>query len=472
MNDSLSALPQGKSSPVFFLRLAGHVFFLLLFLLAMVYAVERVSHVDAAWQFWERVNGGTFVYPESRYGVILSELPLWLAVKAGLPFNALVYINSGSYIVLYYGIWLLCVYRLKNMAAGTAVLFALCLGIKLTFLHTVTESHQAIIFSVLLFAVLNSEVIKKRSLHILFSLAATILVLLTHPFALFTAGFAAAWQMVVSRKFRSPAPWLVFALVAGFSLFRFLTAGEHSYDATHYDHLKSVPALELLSQGSYFIKIFGGYFAQLYWLPSLVFIITVILMVRRRDWLKLSVFSGALFFYIIVAAITFYNGDSLQMMERAWLPPFFMLSLAFAGQLAVPEIKPAYVMKIMPVLFLFGGLLLINQGCIVFRKRAEYYYAMMEQGMKLGADQVIIPDKKMNTGRIQAAWAMGTESLVLSTFRFGKSMTIIPQSQLKTHTPGFYMINDVDSMHVNMLNPKYFQLSGNGYVLLTEPVKE
>lgn len=61
-----------------FQKIVGNLFFIVLLIYSIIYAVERVTYVDSAWQFFQRVNSESFFFPSGRIGVFFSELPLLL----------------------------------------------------------------------------------------------------------------------------------------------------------------------------------------------------------------------------------------------------------------------------------------------------------------------------------------------------------------------------------------------------------
>src|ERR1044072_1447985 len=108
-----------------FQRIAGNLLFIVLLIYSIVYAAERLCYIDSAWLFFERVNGEKFSFPGNRYSAFFSEIPLFIATKIHLPFKVLVYVFSTSYILLFYFVWRICTYTLKNPAAGLAILFGM-----------------------------------------------------------------------------------------------------------------------------------------------------------------------------------------------------------------------------------------------------------------------------------------------------------------------------------------------------------
>lgn len=133
----------------------GHLSFMALFLASVYFYKERILFADSAFQFFKIINFEKFNVEAARYGSVLPEIPLLMAVKLGLNLKMLTIIYSVSFIGLYYLVYILCVHWLKNPKAGLAVVLTLILCISQSFFHPVTETHQSLVYSVLLFAILQ-----------------------------------------------------------------------------------------------------------------------------------------------------------------------------------------------------------------------------------------------------------------------------------------------------------------------------
>ncbi len=193
-----------RANPLTFIsfhRITGNLFFLVLLIYSIVYAAERIIYVDSAWVFFKQVNDQSFACSWERFAAFISEIPLFVAVKLHLPFKVLVYIFSAGFIVLYYLIWRLCTYKLKNQVAGLLIILGMIMGVRETFLHTITETHQVLVYSALLFALIQA---KYRNLFFKSCIvcSVTIFVRFTHPLGLFTSGFVLLYYFIEKRNFK------------------------------------------------------------------------------------------------------------------------------------------------------------------------------------------------------------------------------------------------------------------------------
>src|ERR1051325_2179860 len=134
------------------LRITGHLFFLIFFIFAIVWRYERVLYMDTAYQLFKIINYSHFNIEASRYSTVITQLLPLAGVKLHWPLKWLFVSYSVSFVLVYYIVYLLCVYTFRNTAAGLAIVLVLCLCIRQSFFHIVTETHQALVYSCLFFA--------------------------------------------------------------------------------------------------------------------------------------------------------------------------------------------------------------------------------------------------------------------------------------------------------------------------------
>ncbi|MSQ78845.1 MAG: hypothetical protein EXR21_04105 [Flavobacteriaceae bacterium] len=450
-------------------RIAGHLVFLTLGVLSIYYAAERVCYTDAAWQFFLRVNDEGFLFPMGRYGVAISEIPLFLAVKAGLPFNALIYLFSFSYIALYYLAWRLCTYTFNNQAAGIALLLSLTLGWKHGFLHTVTETHQAMVFAILFYAFIDShESLRNWWKYIVGTLLA-FATYLCHPVGLFMICFASGYYAVSRKKIAQFEPYIYVGCCLLPSLFSFFVK-THGYDDQFYTELKKVGELIPKFFTLYPVQFLESRFG-LYWLPLFVSLLALALYYFNRLYLRMATFIISILVYVVIACIAFNQGDSDMMMEKTFLPAIFMLSIAFADQLIHFGRISLTRKSILIALLCFAGIKYIIEGCKYYEQRVSFIRKMVEKTGIPDCDKFYFKRSDQHNELMLAPWGFGTETLVLSKFYYTKQISIYSSwegdSAYKDNT--LFMGATFEPKHVSQLNPRYFSLNNNPYQPINNP---
>ena len=147
------------------LRIAGHLFFLAYFLMALFYYKEIMLYSDNAFQCFKLVNFGTFNVEASRYSTFFVQLIPLVAVKLHLPLKIILPLYSVSFPVLYYSVYLLCVYGIGSDAAGILMILTLSLCTRQSFYYAFTETFQALVYCVLFYAFFNREKISEDEFH-------------------------------------------------------------------------------------------------------------------------------------------------------------------------------------------------------------------------------------------------------------------------------------------------------------------
>jgi hypothetical protein len=457
MNATTSHKTSGFNFEVFH-KIIGHLFFATLFIYACVYAVERITYVDSAWLAFERINGETFSFPGDRFAAFFSQIPLYLATKFHLPFKALVYIFSTSYVLLYFLIWRICTYTLKSPVAGLVVMFGMFMGVREAFLHTVSETHQCFAYSGLLFALLsynfNSRAIKYSVIPF-----TTLLVLYSHPLGIFTASFALGYFFVLRRELRNVTIYIVAFLILAFALLNIIHP-PNVYDEAQYSALTSGSGSDsfLKSGALNFLKI---HFTHFYWLPELAGLIVFVWLVFRREYVKSVVLLLGVVGYVLIAAITFRAGDSSIMIERAFLPACFMINLAMADLLFRLNPRIRWIPVVLVLFFTVFGIRYINAGCLMYKKRVAYLDALVQRGIKGENDKYILDQGQADKEKILVPWALGAETLIYSKFRYDRCVTITMEPEA---CPGDYarIIKEL-CLPVGELNSEYFALSDKPY---------
>ncbi len=441
-----------------FHKIFGHVFFLGMLAFSIVYAAERITYVDSAWLSFERINGEQLTFPGNRYSAFFSELLLWFATKMHLPFKTLVYIFSTSYILLYYVVWRICTYKLKSPVAGLVIILGMVVGVREAFLHTVSETHQCFVYSALLYAVLMFE-FKNNRLKLIIITFVTLLVLYAHPLGIFSAAFVIAYFAIHIRQLNNPSIYLVAGIIVLVILLN-LFFPANPYDEAQFQKLSSTSGSEsLFSSGALnFLKI---HFTHFYWLPELAALVAGVWLVIKKDYLRLVCLVIGAIGYTAIASVTFRSGDSSIMIERIFLPTFFMINLVLADLLFKHNKNQKWIPIVFVLFFVFNGIRYINAGCLMYKKRVAYLDELVQKAMAGPGDKYILDESVANKEIILVPWALGVETLIYSKFKYDKCVTITLDKE--GCDPTSARVTTSICLPVSELNPEYFQLSTNPY---------
>jgi hypothetical protein len=228
-----------------------------------------------------------------------------------------------------------------------------------------------------------------------------------------------------------------------------------------------MPIVDILTNGSYPLQFYGLVLREQYILSTIVILFTVGLLLVHKNRRLLTGMLVSVILYMGVMSVGLHNGDSHIMMERVYLPAFLMVYLVLGEQLCTPGFRFIRTMYFLIPLALLAGMYQLNQGGIVYRKRAEYLCELMQRGQQISGteqDKFFITPTEADSAKIQIFWSLGTETLVLSRFHLGQNITLAVSDSLPPCDDDYYMPSNTSFVPISYLNAKYFSLSKRRYV--------
>lgn len=389
-------------------------------LLSWYFAYERILCIDNSNFFFHIVNEETFCFPENRVGIFLSQLPLLLCAKAGISLSVLIYLYSLTFPLFYLAIAWVCSKLLKVPEAAMSIALCLITGIAFSFFHPVTETYHALIFSLLLYAILVSPVIKQypRYLFYIAILLSTALSLISHPVSVFMLGFIALYAYISQKADLTAAVFVLLPVIVSATL-RVLFVQKGSYDQHQYSnlfgHIKSLAHITDLYPVAYLkFRLHSVYFPFI----LLVAVFTREMIIRKQlKLLVLSLLSALL--YTILAIFTFSRGDADIMMEKTFLPGMLMIILPFC--VLCFQQKKLLLAATLVIVFLLS-FVQIFKASRPFTKRLK----MLEQVVSSQPYPKMIAsysDYDESVLRFNH-WNTGVDSYILAKTRLNKNATI------------------------------------------------
>jgi len=344
-------------------RVAGHIFFGLLFILACVLFKERILYADSAWYTFRIINDQGFDIESGRYSAFLTQIIPLLAVRMELPLGFVILGFSISFVIIYYGVYLISVYLLRNSVAGVAIMLVLVLGIRHSFFHSVTETHQAVVYIILLFAWLYySPGIRQKGLRIFIHLAIAVLIMLlcyfAHPVSLFPVLFIIGFRILDKKDWRNYSLYALAIITLLLFTLKFLTTEEQSYEGLIFSSfsgsMDSARDFFGLYSFRYFLKRIGGQYLFI----VIMALATGIYYLYRKAWLKLAYFILAGGGFFVITVLTYAMGDSDMAMERAFMPLGIFIIIPFVNDFirgyGKPDL-PSYAFVVIALLVSLGG---------------------------------------------------------------------------------------------------------------------
>ena len=432
--------------------------------LSLIFAQERILNTDSSAFFFNLVNSEWPSIAEQRYSASIPQFLPYVFLKLGASLKTILYVFSASYNVLYALVFGLIQFVLVQAKAAIALVLSLLLGVAHSFYHPVTETHQAIAWSVLFYACLGSNQPKVKVIPI--AILSFALAIFSHPAAVFMLAFSLAWHVIESKTYQKPAPYLGVILLAIFSVLR-SKLNEGNYDAAQYNNL-----YEALTNLNLFFKWNSISFLtqrpQLYIWPLLLALLGIFWFWRQKAWLKIGSLILAAFGFTALAAATFYHGDSQMMMEKAYMPAFFMIAISSSSMFFGEQLLTKIALIFLAAFYAFSLWQINLVGHKEFRPRLIAMDKLIEKCIrqrqyKVYANQEVAPAIWRGYW-----WATAADVLMRSTIERGIPVTLYlyqPIENLKfaQQTDAFLYTNWWRDRTVNDLNPRYFSFFNHPY---------
>ncbi len=452
----------------------GHLYFFILFIGSIVFFRERTLYMDCAYQCFNLINSEWFFVASKRYSVVIPELIPLLCVWVKAPLWLILMAFSLSYTLLYYIIFLISSYTFRTSNIILAIMLVLSGFSVQSYFHIVTETHQGLMYAVLLFAWIGYyNQFSSARLLLFYFITALILIMafFAHPVTLFPIlfiigfYFLAEWnrpdikRTTVSKKY---VPLLAVILLV--YLWRVIITPANSYDGQFYWQLFASFSKPFFK---FFPLLYVMYHIKFYLLQPIIFMTLL-----RWYWLKNG---KVLFFYVLVSTLLFSfilqlafgNGDSDVMMEKNIMPLALFLGFPLCYYLTSyathKQKKIAVLLVLLSVLNSFAYEISYSS---VLNKRLTFYSRLCLLADKENHHKILIPDYCAPHKSIN--WALCPEMLLYSSLDKRNCATAayvrdsnvgnLCDSNLLLFVPFWENCNN------GLLNPTYFNLPRQKYV--------
>ena len=430
----------------FCLRLIGHAGFLILILMSVLLAHERVLFIDSAAQLVEIMQRNGFAVYDNRFTMMVTQLLPLLAYRLGLPMQLIITAYSIAAPVVGYLIFLWIAYGMKDERLALLLLLPL-VCMRHTFFHGISETFSLLFYATLLGALLTHLPSRRMWLHLIVTALTTAACVFMHPigifFVLFLAGYHLINDHIVPKRHLSPTLLVVLATMLLTGIVKLLTSTAH--DATFLPATDEIPGIIRHMGSSEIFQRFLARLADLYIWPIVLFIWLMVFHIRKRHWLQLSYGLLFTFGFFILTIVTYHGSNSTIGVERSFLPFIF-----FAGYAFIKEVLPTFNPRQTSIYcIVFPLLMLMSFGKIIdssrhYHRRLDILQSTIEKGRQTGVYKLAAnpDDAKCLSNRIQS-WATAFETLLLSAENNDEpAVTVFIEEEHQEQTPSDYFQKD------------------------------
>ncbi len=453
----------------------GHLMFAVLFVLAALFYIERTIFVDPAYAVFNLTYFRDFVEAAGRTASVFPQSLALVAIVNEWPLRTVLFIYSVSFILLYYLVYLVIAHVFRLGTLALAVPLVLVLGIKYSFFWISTETHQALVYTILFYAFLTWSLnfpkgILSAAIRIVIASGMLWLCFFSHPVALFTVLFVLGYCMLVNRRWNRPEGYLLASVIVAMAVYKFLTSRSGGYEGFFFNGFSEFfDRLGYVFHSESF-KFLGKNLSGIYLFPLLIFLITVAWYIRRREYLKIAGYAGYFILFALVLFTTF----------NIWFLPFIQEKNLMALNLVVliPFLKEVefrfrrgnLVRSLFLALAFLAGTVHIVVASHAYKDHLAYVGELIQTVRNFPEKKFVISDTLVDRSRLSVFWGLGPESLLLSSLDGPDSTVVIYVNDAAgrldstddlNDTRHFFIVPWIRNHEVRKLHPRYFDLSGS-----------
>jgi hypothetical protein len=438
---------------------------------------ERVFFSDTSFQFFKILNFEKFNIEAARYSVFFTQAPLLLLVKSGLTTNiqTLSIVFSVTFLTIYYGLFLLIDKGLKDNVTATILLAVFVISISRSFYHTVTETHQAVIYTIGLYAFYKHQ-FKRPILNYVIPIFFIALALYAHIVAIVFVPFVLIFYHIHYNKKINARIIISIALLFILGLIKILFIKTSTYQDSFLLNVLKTDQIFLNIINSSSLRFINAHLFNTYFIHIFLFIFNIVFLIKRKKK-KESIFFIA---YTIIALLTLlivYNKvEGPMMKERALMPLGIVLAVPFFTYLYEDKNIKKWVYYIAATILLFATIKIFIAG-EVFSKRTEKVHQLINYASNYNTNDKFIINDILLTNKFDLApskynWSYPFETLLISTTEknfhqitiLGVHTKNIEKLTRKTNVflgPDFWPVFPIKD-----INKKFFDLKSEHYIEL------
>jgi hypothetical protein len=435
--------------------------FLALCVLALLNAQERLF-VDSGYYFFHVVNSEWFHIEHNRLILGLSQIALLISVKLGVNMKGLIQVYSLSHIVFFFMIYLLAKFRYQDESAGISLLLIQTLGITQGFFVPMFELYYAAGLLVLFNAILRTEELSviERSTAIFL----TIFIASAHFMAVAVFLVVVTFRFIEKPKVNLSVHIGSIICITAVLLFK-------KYNISPYEQGK----IDWFLNGLNNFKITTNYLTDLvvfftknYKDYLVLSLLTLIILVSKRRWVKTFIFLSASTLLTIIVTISDPWFESTRYQEQVYFP--LMVLVAFVAAQIISEKRQHRLIR-NPLILCVAAILSyrvfnIHAQAATFNERLTEMKEQIGKTQEITGTKFIVADSSL---QYDANWSYPIETLILSSDQNEKTVTMCTETDYyfdhnaEDLSGEKFLFRRWELLNLEKLNKQYFQLDSSDY---------
>ena len=443
-----------------------HGIFIALMIMSIVLYKERMF-ADASYYLFHAINNQWFHVEHGRTVLALSQIFPILGTWLHLPLKLVLVLGSLGHEFFYYGVFLTCLYLLKDKRAALAVIAVHVIGQLSLYWSPMLEICYGAALSVLFYSILQSSKWKDDK-WLIFMLVVQWFAMMSHPENFLLIGVAIAYHFLQNGFQKRIHLGVAIFTIVGF-IIEVLTFSD--YEKGHSQLVggeQKATALNLLN-GAYLqdvIAVFTNFFFDL----IALLVIALVYMAIRKRWKEMLLFIGSILVLIVIVNQAQTADEYSRYNESMYNPLVFLVVFFFVYEVigfANKLLRPAAITLLLIIsVFRVGW---IYQHGEPLRVRTAQLERLVDYTQTLEGSKYSIDSRNI----YYATWANPIESLFYSALD-GKEETVSLvtssdlefEKNLKKLKPELFIFRRFELEELNFLNQQYFQLDTGNYIRL------
>lgn len=407
--------------------ICGFYFVALLFI-TIVYFKERVLYVDSAFYAFNFINNEFPAAEHSRYSLYIYQIIPWIALKLGFPLSIVLRLYSFSHVFVHF-IFFIILIKIKQPKLAILVTLIQFISYRECFFLTVNETALSLSFTLLFIGIINTYNHTKEALNFALLFLCVLFSFFSHPMSLVVLCFALGYFFVENIelkkqfKIKSIFTLATMAFVLAF-ISKKLLSESTGYENNLYDQLKNVKSiisnLSNIYPTHFFFDSFKwqSYFMKMYWIPSVIFLVLMLLFIWKKQWFKLIYYVLSVIGLWILTAIIFNQGDGNIFMEKNFTPWVFITLLPLFLVLNENWINNNSLLLSSILIFIgFYSFYGISNYLPIFQKRVYLMDELITTKNPEKHQKLLLHDSTLNHDEWLGTWALPYETLLLSKIK-------------------------------------------------------
>lgn len=457
------------------LEILGHLIFLVLIILSIVFYKHRILNYDTSYQLTKIINNEFFNIEAARFSTIITQIIPLIGIYLGLELQWILILFSVSFVLVYYLVYLIVVYGLKKKELGILIPIVLIWNVKDNFFYTVTETHQALVYAVLFHAWLNKDFKINIYKEYFLSFLIICLCFFSHPVSFFLMIFSILYTLI-DKKDGVKAHYLILLFfIFSISFLRFLIGklypNINPYETSLFNNIDQVASVLKTFFSNYTFNFLIKRLNSLYIFLMFTFCIVLIYLALKHEILKLIFLLTYCIGFIFITVVIYYNGDADVQMEKDYMPLTFFIFIPFLK--IYEETQNKIHWDWIKLAYLFAGFCWYFYGIYqIYSTHYQLKYLYLESLVSYGIKNKQSSNKfivnKSNAADAQFVyWPLATETLLLSALA-NKENTVTffycdfhDVNLFNKDSTLFYNASFWEPWLIKNLNKNYFYLYGN-----------